>query len=66
VGAVDRKPSFPTRQLRLQHERLKVTVVATLEIASNEAREEIERNVAEALSALAQHGRLDTAYEGIR
>jgi hypothetical protein len=60
------KPGFPTRQLRLQHKRLKVTVVATFEIASNEAREAIERNVAEALSALAQHGQLDTAYEVIR
>jgi hypothetical protein len=51
--------------LRLQHKRLKVTVVATFEIASNEVRDEVERNVAEALSALALHGRLDTAYEVI-
>lgn len=62
---IDRRPRFPTRQLRLQHKRLKITVVATFEIASNEARDEIERNVAEALSALGLHGRLDTTYEVI-
>lgn len=65
AAPVDRKPRFPSRQLRLQHKRLKVTVVATFEIASNEVRDEVERNVAEALSALALHGRLDTAYEVI-
>jgi hypothetical protein len=63
---VDHRPRFPTRQLRLEHKRLKITVVATFEIASNEARDEIERNVAQALAALALHGRLDTVYEVIR
>jgi hypothetical protein len=63
---VERRPRFPSSQLRLQHKRLKVTVVATFEIGSDEVREQIERNVADALSALAHHGRLSAAYEVIR
>ena len=42
-----------------------MTVVVTYEIASNEVRDEVERNVADALSALALRGRLETAYEVI-
>ena len=60
------RPGFPASQLRFDQKRLKVTVVATFEIGSNEARDEVERNVAEALSALALRGRLQTAYEVIR
>jgi hypothetical protein len=66
VSHTGRRPGFPASQLRFDQKRLKVTVVATFEIASNEARDEVERTVAEALSALALRGRLDTAYEVIR
>jgi hypothetical protein len=61
-----RRPGFPASQLSFDPKRLKLTVVATFEIGSNEARDEIEQAVAEALSALALRGRLDTAYEVIR
>jgi hypothetical protein len=60
------RPHFPASQLRFGQKRLKVTVVATFEIASNEARDEVERTVAEALSTLGLRGRLDAAYEVIR
>jgi hypothetical protein len=60
-----RRPSFPANQLRFEQKRLKVTVVVTFEIASNEVRDQVERNVADALSALAERGRLETAHEVI-
>jgi len=60
-----RRPRFPANQLRFEQKRLKVTVVVTFEIASNEVRDEVERNVADALSALALCGKLETAYEVI-
>ena len=61
-----RRPGFPANQLRFDEKRLKVTVLATFEIAANEVRDEVERRVADALSALALRGRLETAYEVIR
>ncbi|HUA52500.1 MAG TPA: hypothetical protein VMB81_10065 [Candidatus Sulfotelmatobacter sp.] len=65
LASVGRRPMFPANQLRFEQKRLKVTVVVTYEIASNEVRDEVERNVADALSALALRGRLETAYEVI-
>ena len=65
LALAGRRPRFPANQLRFEQKRLKVTVVATFEIASNEARDEVERNVADALSAFALRGRLETAYEVI-
>ena len=61
-----RKPGFPASQLGFGQKCLKVTVVATFEIPSNEVRDAVERNVDDALSALALRGRLETAYEVIR
>jgi len=65
LGFAGPRPRFPANRLRFEQKRLKVTIVATFEIASNELRDEVERNVAEALSALALRGRLETAYEVI-
>jgi hypothetical protein len=59
-------PRFPAGALRFEQKRLKVTVVATFEIASNEVRDEIEKNVADALSVLGLRGQLKTGYEVIR
>jgi hypothetical protein len=59
-------PRFPAGQLRFENKRLKLTVVATFEITSNEARDEIEQHVTDALSALSQRGALRTGYEVIR
>jgi hypothetical protein len=66
LALAGRGSRFPVKQLRFDQKRLKVTVVATFEIASTEVRDEIERNVTEALSTLALRGNLETAYEVIR
>jgi len=66
ISLAGRGPRFPASQLRFEHKRLKVTVVATFEIASNEARDEIEKNVSDALSVLALRGNLKTDYQVIR
>ncbi len=60
------KPWSPANPLRLEQKRLKVTLVATFEIAANEVREAVDRNVADALCALALRGRVETAYEAMR
>lgn len=57
---------FPASKLRFDNKRLKLTVVATFEIASNEVRDEIEKSVSEALAVLAQRGQLKTGFEVIR
>ena len=61
----DHNGRFPVDKLRFDHKRLKVTVVATFEIDSNEARDEIEENIAHALSALGARGKLKADYEVI-
>ena len=66
LASAGRRPSFPANQLRFEQKGPEVTVVVTFEIASNEVRDEVERNVADALSALALGGRLETSYEAIR
>jgi len=57
--------SFPAEKLRFEHKRLKVTVIATFEVDSNEARDEIEETIAHALSALGARGKLKADYEVI-
>jgi hypothetical protein len=66
LAFADLRPGLPANPLRFEQKRLKVTLVATFEIAANEVREAVERNVADALSALALRGRVETAYEMIR
>ena len=60
------QPGLPANPLHFEAKRLKVTVVATFEVAANEVRDVVERNIADALFALAPRGRLETAYELIR
>jgi len=56
---------FPAERLRFDHKRLKVTIIATFEIDSNEARDEVEGNISAALSSLGARGQLKAGYEVI-
>jgi hypothetical protein len=53
------KPGLPANPRHVEAKRLKVTVVASFEIAANEVRDVVERNIADALSALAPGGKLE-------